>query len=78
MERSQKVRLRQQKIIAEARIHIERANDELKDFKTLLHHFLRCYANILLQLCAAFVNFQFALIKEVCEDMLLSTVDFSV
>ena len=32
MERLQKVRLRQQKMIAEARIHIERANAELKDF----------------------------------------------
>ena len=55
-------------MIAEARIHIERANAKLKDFKTLFHHFLRCYANILLQLCAVFVTLQFALIKEVCED----------
>ena len=32
MELLQKVRLRQQKMIAEARIHVERANAKLKDF----------------------------------------------
>ena len=55
--------------IARCRIHVERANARLKDFRIL--HFipasLRCYANILVQLCAALVNLQNPLIKEGCE-----------
>ncbi|XP_068732575.1 uncharacterized protein [Montipora capricornis] len=57
--------------IAKARIHVERANARLKDFKILsfIPSYLRCYADILFQLCAALVNLQFPLIKEGCEDM---------
>ena len=60
------------KAIAKARIHVERANARLKDFRILnfIPSFLRCYADILFQLCAALVNLQFPLIKEVCEDMI--------
>lgn len=59
------------KAIAKARIHVERANARLKDFKILsfIPSYLRCYADILFQLCAALVNLQFPLIKEGCEDM---------
>ena len=59
------------KAIAKARIHVERANARLKDFRILsfIPSFLRCYADILFQLCAALVNLQFPLIKEGCEDM---------
>ena len=64
-------------MIAEARIHVERANAKLKDLN-LFHHFLLCYANILLQFCAAFVNLQFTLIKELSRLEFLSTVDFSL
>lgn len=57
------------KSIARCRIHVERANARLKDFRIL--HFipscLRCYANKLVQLCAVLVNLQFPLIKEGCE-----------
>ena len=56
------------KTIAKCRIHVERANARLKDFKilTFIPSYLRCYADILFQLCAAFVNLQFPLIKEGC------------
>ena len=59
------------KAIAKCRIHVERANARLKDFRILsfIPSYLRCYANILFQLCAALVNLQFPLIKEGCEDM---------
>ncbi|XP_044169919.1 uncharacterized protein LOC114948291 isoform X3 [Acropora millepora] len=59
------------KAIAKARIHVERANARLKDFKILsfIPSYLRCYADILFQLCAALVNLQFPLIKEGCEDL---------
>lgn len=57
--------------IAKARIHVERANARLKDFKILsfIPSYLRCHADILFQLCTALVNLQFPLIKEGCEDM---------
>lgn len=59
------------KTIAKCRIHVERANARLKDFRILnfIPSYLRCYADILFQLCAALVNLQFPLIKEGCEDM---------
>lgn len=59
------------KAIAKARIHVERANARLKDFKILsfIPSYLRCYADILFQLCAALVNLQFPSIKEGCEDL---------
>ena len=58
------------KSIARCRIHVERANARLKDFKILsfIPHFLRCHADNLFQLCAALVNLQFPLIKECTED----------
>ena len=54
--------------IAKCRIHVERANARLKDFKILsfIPSYLRCYVNEVLQLCAALVNLQFPLIREVC------------
>ena len=59
------------KAIAKCRIHVERGNARLKDFRILsfLPSYLRCNADILIQLCAALVNLQFPLIKEGCEDM---------
>lgn len=59
------------KAIARCRIHVERANARLKDFKILsfIPSYLRCYADLLFQLVAALVNLQFPLIKEGCEDM---------
>ena len=59
------------KAIAKCRIHVERANARLKDFRILsfIPSYLRCYADTLFQLCAALVNLQFPLIKEGCEDM---------
>ena len=58
------------KSIARCRIHVERANARLKDFKILsfIPSYLRCYANNLIQLCSALVNLQFPLIKEGCEN----------
>lgn len=57
------------KNIAKCRIHVERANARLKDFKILsfIPSNLRCYADKILQLCAALVNLQFPLIKEGCD-----------
>lgn len=59
------------KAIARCRIHVERANARLKDFRILsfIPSYLRCYADVLFQLVAALVNLQFPLIKEGCEDM---------
>ena len=50
---------------------MERANARLKDFRILsfIPSYLRSYADVLFQLVAALVNFQFPLIKEGCEDM---------
>ena len=49
--------------------HVERANARLKDFKilTFIPYYLRLYADVIFQLCAALVNLQFPLIKEGCE-----------
>ena len=57
------------KSIARCRIHVERANARLKDFKILsfIPSYFRCHVDILFQLCAALVNLQFPLIKEGCE-----------
>ncbi|XP_020625579.1 uncharacterized protein LOC110062972 [Orbicella faveolata] len=56
------------KSIARARIHVEKANARLKDFKilTFIPSYLRCCADVIFQLCAALVNLQFPLIKEGC------------
>ena len=53
------------KTIAKCRIHVERANARFK-ILTFIPSYLRCYADILFQLCAALVNLQFPLIKEGC------------
>lgn len=57
------------KVIAKCRIHVERANARLKEFKilTFIPSYLRCHADIIFQLCASLVNLQFPLIKEGCE-----------
>jgi hypothetical protein len=57
--------------IARCRIHVERANARLRDFKilTFIPPYLRGYSTEVFQLCAALVNLQFPLIKEGCEDM---------
>ena len=57
------------KAIAKCRIHVERANARLKDFKILsfIPSYLCCHADIIFQLCASLVNLQFPLIKEGCE-----------
>ena len=58
------------KAIAKYRIHVERANARLEDYKILsfIPSYLRCHADILVQLCCALVNLQFPLIKEVTPD----------
>ena len=58
------------KAIAKCRIHVERANARLKDFKILsfIPYYLRCHADIIFQLCASLVNLQFPLIKESFEE----------
>ena len=55
------------KNIAKCRIHVERANARLKDFRilTFIPPYLRCYADIVVQLCATLVNLQDPLIKEI-------------
>ena len=55
------------KRIAKCRIHVERANARLKDFKILkfIPPYLRSYAETLVKLCAALVNLQFPLMKEI-------------
>ena len=57
------------KKIATCRIHVERANARLKDFKilTFVPPYLRSCAEKLIQLCAVLVNLQFPLIKEGCD-----------
>jgi hypothetical protein len=59
------------KSIAKCRIHVERANARLKDFKILgfIPPYLRGYVDKVFQLCAALVNLQFPLIKEGCVGM---------
>ncbi|XP_065056842.1 uncharacterized protein LOC135685039 [Rhopilema esculentum] len=55
------------KTIARCRIHVERANARLKDFKILsfIPPYLRCYSETLLKLCAGLVNLQNSLIREI-------------
>ena len=59
------------KNIAKCRIHVERANARLKDFKVLdfIPAYLRCYSDKVIQLCAALVNLQYPLIKEIARTM---------
>ena len=59
--------VKQTKTIARCRIHVERANARLKDFKilTFIPPYLRCYAEKVLKLCAGLVNLQNSLIKEI-------------
>ena len=56
------------KAIVKCRIHVERANARLEDFKILsfIPSSLRCHADIF-QLCASLGNLQFPLIREGCE-----------
>ncbi|XP_033961151.1 uncharacterized protein [Pseudochaenichthys georgianus] len=60
--------------IAKNRIHVERANARIKEFKILdlIPCHLRNTANVLVQLCCALVNLQTPLIKEVASTL---TVD---
>ena len=57
------------KSIARCRVHVERANARLKDFKILgfVPPYLGSYIDKVFQLCAAIVNLQFPLITEGCE-----------
>ena len=59
--------VKQTKTIARCRIHVERANARLKDFKilTFIPPYLRCYAEKVLKLCAGLVNLQNSLMKEI-------------
>ncbi|KAK0155498.1 hypothetical protein N1851_002088 [Merluccius polli] len=59
------------KDIARTRIHVERANARLKEFKILrfIPHTLRSNADIVVQLCCALVNLQNPLIKEVAVNL---------
>ena len=59
------------KAVGKCHIHVERANARLKDCRILsfIPSYLHCYADILLQLCAALVNLQFPLTEEGCGDM---------
>lgn len=58
------------KLIAQNRIHVERANGRLKDFKILsfIPSHLRHFADKLVQVCCALVNLQSPLIKEVATE----------
>jgi hypothetical protein len=53
--------------IAKARIHIERANERVKNFAILSHisHSYRPFASKIVQLCCALVNLQAPLLKEI-------------
>ena len=55
------------KTIARCRIHVERANARLKDFKipTFIPPYLRYYTEKVLKLCAGLINLQNSLIKEI-------------
>ena len=61
------MKVKMTKSIAKCRIHIERANAELKDLKILrfIPLYLRSYAETLLKVCSALVNLQFPLMKEI-------------
>jgi hypothetical protein len=53
--------------IAKARIHIERANERVKNFAILSHisHTYRPFVDKIVQLCCALVNMQAPLLKEI-------------
>ena len=55
------------KTIARCRIHVERVNAHLKDFKILnfIPPYRQCYSDKILQLCAGLVNLQPSSIKEI-------------
>lgn len=55
------------KTIAWCRIHVERANARVKDFKilTFIPPYLRCYTEKILKLCAGLVNLQHSFIREI-------------
>ena len=55
--------------IAKCRIHVERANARLKDFRILgfIPPYLKGYADKVFKLCAALVNLQYPLIKEISD-----------
>jgi hypothetical protein len=55
--------------IARARIHIERANERIKNYTILSHitHHYRPFSDKIIQLCCALVNLQAPLLKEVCK-----------
>ena len=57
------------KAIVKCKMHVERANARLTDFKTLsfIPSYLCCHADIIFQLCASLGNLQFPLIQEGCE-----------
>ena len=57
-EKFNESKVKQTKTIARGRIHVERANARLKDFKilTFIPPYLRCYAEKVLKLCAGLVN----------------------
>ena len=59
------------KDIARCRIHVERANARLKEFKILqnIPHTLRSHGSVVVQLCCALVNLQNPLLQEVAGDM---------
>lgn len=52
--------------IAKARIHVERANERIKNFAILNHvsHYYRPFVDKIVQLCCALVNLQAPLLKE--------------
>lgn len=52
--------------IAKARIHVERANERIKNFAILDHisHYYRPFVDRIIQLCCALVNMQAPLLKE--------------
>ena len=55
--------------IAKARIHVERANERIKNF-TILNHIpahLRSFSTVIFQVCCALVNMQAPLIKEIAD-----------
>ncbi|XP_044168130.1 uncharacterized protein LOC114973302 [Acropora millepora] len=59
------------KSFATCRIHVERANARLKEFKILsfIPAYMRGYAEKILQLCASLVNLQYPLIKEISDSL---------
>ncbi|KAK7118574.1 hypothetical protein R3I94_002119 [Phoxinus phoxinus] len=61
------------KEIAKNRIHVERANARLKEFRILdlIPSHLRNSANVLVQLCCALVNLQNPLIKEITSTLVV-------